>query len=702
MKRQQIIILLLIVQIAACKAQNTRKDMQKTYKYTNHLIHESSPYLLQHAHNPVNWYPWGNEALEKARKEQKMLLISIGYAACHWCHVMEEESFENDEIAKLMNENYVCIKVDREERPDIDQIYMNAAQLITGGGGWPLNCFALPDGTPFYAGTYFPPKRWTDVLKSLAYSWKNEKNKILKAAEQLKNGIANTEVVTTKSEVKKFTLPPLKAGIENWKKNFDKKFGSNKQSPKFPMPADFEFLLSYHFHTHDTEIQEHIQTTLQKMAFGGIFDHLGGGFARYSVDAQWRVPHFEKMLYDNAQLISLYSNAYKLFGNELYKDVVYKTFEFLKTELSNGNGVYYSSLDADSEGEEGKYYVWNYEELKKLVPANQWQIFENTFEIKPNGNWEGKIILYQKHTFSQVAKELKLQPAQVKNSIEKSLAILNKMRKKRIMPQLDDKSITAWNALTISGFCRAYEAFGDPKFLNEALKIANFFQQNIISDDYSLARNFKDGKASITGFLDDYALTLKAFIDLFGNTGEKKYLEIAHKLLEYSLQHFHNEQSAMFFYTSDESFVPVARKMEITDGVIPSSNSIMAQNLFNLSKIYYNDDWAKTAEQMLANVTGNIHRYPSFFANWADLELKFIYPCYEVAILGPNASKLQQQLSKNFIPNIVCAFSQSPSEIPLLSGRFVENNNLIYVCENKVCKMPVSRLEEALKIFHKQ
>ncbi len=693
------IILIAFSLIIACNAQENKK-MKNNHKFTNHLIQESSPYLLQHAHNPVNWYPWGNEALEKAQKEHKMLLISIGYAACHWCHVMEHESFESEEVAKVMNDNFVCIKVDREERPDIDQIYMNALQIMTGGGGWPLNCFALPDGTPFYGGTYFPKKQWMNVLNSLAQTWKKDSDKMIKAAEQLKNKIVNSEIINNKTPVSEFKLTDLRNGIYNWKKDFDKKYGSNKKAPKFPMPTDLNFLLDYYFYTKDADIFAHLNLTLQKMAYGGIYDQIGGGFARYSTDAQWRVPHFEKMLYDNAQLIDLYSTAYKLTKNSLYKNIVDESIKFVKKELYDGNGTFYSSLDADSEGEEGKFYVWTYDELQKIVPE-QLKVLEEIYEINKNGNWEGKIIFYQRESFSEAAKKLNISVKNIEKQVNKAKKILFTERSKRIRPRLDDKSITAWNALMISGLCSAYSAFGEKQYLKLAEKTAAHFKKNLINSDFFIYRNFKNGKTKITGFLDDYALSIKAFTALYQLTGNEAYYQTAIGLTNYVLNHFYDNKSRMFFYTADNAQVPVARKMELTDGVIPASNSVMAQNLFALSKLNYNTAWEQTAKQMLANTVSNIYRYPAFFANWADLELKYIFPSYEMAITGKNAEEKAHLFAQHFYPNVVYAFAGQKSAVPLFENRFVKAENLIYVCRDKVCKIPVSKLTEALKIISK-
>ncbi len=696
MKLINLLLIFLAVFLTNCNSQNN-KAMQK-YKYTNHLINQSSPYLLQHAHNPVNWYPWGKESLEKAKKENKMLIISIGYSACHWCHVMEHESFENKEVAKLMNDNFVCIKVDKEERPDIDQIYMNAVQIMTGSGGWPLNCFALPDGSPFYGGTYFPKAQWIKILSSLAQTWKKNPQKIEQAAKQLKQGIRQSKLITQKANIKNFELSNLKIAVEKWKANFDNQYGGNKSSMKFPMPSSLNFLLDYYFHTKEKEILNHIEISLQKMVWGGIYDKIGGGFSRYSTDKFWRVPHFEKMLYDNAQLIELYSNAYKLTGNKLYKNIVFQTISFVERELYAGNGIFYSSLDADSDGQEGKFYVWTFDELKKLVPQ-QLPTLEQVYEISRTGNWDKKIIFYQQKSFDQAAKYLKISVDSVKKVVNKSREILFEARKKRTRPNLDNKSITAWNAMMISGLCEAYNAFGNEHFLDLAQISAKHIQKDLITKDNIIYRNYKNKKASIIGFLDDYAFTIKAFIELFQITGNEKYFNSAETLSEYVLSNFMDKKTGMLFFTPAREEIPVGKKIELTDGVVPSSNSVMAQNLFILSKTGHHTEWEKISRQMLSNVSDKIQQYPTYFTNWASLELNYIFPTYELVICGKNAPKDAHEFAKSYYPNVIWAFSEKKSDIPLFEDRFVKGKNLFYVCVDKTCQMPVDNLNDAKKLL---
>ena len=484
--------------IASCSnhQQNTKQSIDKKqidnhprdttlHKHTNKLINQTSPYLLQHAHNPVNWYPWGDEALEKAKKENKLLLISVGYSACHWCHVMEHESFEDETVAALMNENFVCIKVDREERPDIDQIYMNAVQLITGRGGWPLNCFALPSGEPFFGGTYFQKDQWMQLLKNVANEYKVAPEKVKTYADELTEGIKTSEMLPMVTKSVPFKLETLKGAVTKFKTQIDHVEGGGAQAPKFPMPNNYEFLLQYYHHTKDESILKYTELTLDKMAFGGIYDQIGGGFARYSTDAMWKAPHFEKMLYDNGQLVSLYSHAYQLTKKPLYKNVVYQTLEYIEREMTAKNDAFYSSLDADSEGEEGKFYVWSKEELQHVLD-NDFDFVEDYYNINNKGKWEGHYILLRDKTNAQIAKKYKLSVDNVEKKVSEINTTLLAERAKRIRPGLDDKTLTSWNALMLRGYVDAYNTFNDEAFLKTALKNANFIVNTQLRKDGGL------------------------------------------------------------------------------------------------------------------------------------------------------------------------------------------------------------------------
>jgi len=671
----------------------------KVHKHSNALIHESSPYLLQHAHNPVNWHPWGDEALNKAKKENKPLLISIGYSACHWCHVMEHESFENENIAKIMNENFVCIKVDREEHPDVDQIYMTAVQLITGSGGWPLNCFALPDGRPVYGGTYFRPNQWKEILESLALGYENDKQRYINSAEQLQKGIINSEFVKLKSEQSEFDFKELTKAVENWKSSFDKINGGEHKAPKFPMPSTLDFLMKYYFYTKDEGVLRHVNLTLEKMAKGGIYDQIGGGFSRYSVDDHWKVPHFEKMLYDNAQLISLYSNAYLLTKNDLYKRIVYQTLEFIKRELTSPENGFYSSLDADSEGEEGKYYVWKKEDIDEILVSSS-ELFCDYYSVKKSGNWEqGANILHIIESSDRIAKKYKLTETELLIKIEQLNNKLRKVREERIHPGLDDKILTSWNSLMIKAYVDAYLVFRDDEFLLHAKKASEFLEKNVLQSDFRLLRNYKDGKSKINAFLDDYSFTIEAYIALFQATYDEKYLRIAKKLTDYTLEHFYDNETAMFFYASDVDFNLIVRKKEISDNVIPSSNSSMAKNLFVLGVYYSDSSMNKKSKQMLANINKNISTNIAYFSNWASVMLWLTQSPYELVVTGLNTDKLSIELLNNYRPDIVFAGSVKDKGIPIFEKRYVKDQTIIYVCKNNVCKQPVLTINEAKKIL---
>ena len=674
-------------------------NKMETHKYTNNLVDESSPYLLQHAHNPVNWFAWGEKALQKAKNEDKLLLVSIGYSACHWCHVMEKESFEDECVADIMNQYFVCIKVDREERPDIDQIYMEAVHIMTGSGGWPLNCFALPDGRPVYGGTYFQKDQWKHVLESLANMNIQDKQKLLTAANELTSNINRSEVVELKQHKREYQESDLKEIVKPWKSYFDKIEGGSNHAPKFPMPNSYEFLLAYARNTDDPEVLGHVKLTLDKMCYGGIYDQVGGGFARYSVDKYWKVPHFEKMLYDNAQLISLYSKAYQQTKTKEYKRVVYQSIEFIDRELTSSEGAFYSSLDADSEGEEGKFYVWEKQELDNLL-GNDSEIYCDYYQVSQQGNWEHKQnILFRKENSISIAEKFKIPETELIEKID----ILNKIvliaREKRIRPGLDNKILTSWNALMLKAYVDAYRAFNEDKFLEKAIKNAHFIIEKVMDKDFRLSRNYKNSKASINAFLDDYAFTIESFITLYQASFEEKWLLTAQNLTEYVVRHFYDNHSGMFFYTSDIDPKLIARKMEINDNVIPASNSAMAKNLFYLGKLFYNDDFLKLSEKMLQNVKDDIKKSGSYYSNWAILLANFVYQPYEIAICGENAADYRIAFEQHGISSAIFAGSINKSDLPILKGRYKEGKTTIYVCKDRVCKMPVYSVEDAIRLI---
>ncbi|NNF02805.1 MAG: thioredoxin domain-containing protein, partial [Bacteroidia bacterium] len=655
------------------------------------------PYLLQHAHNPVDWYPWGAAALSKAKEEDKMILISIGYSACHWCHVMEHESFEDVEVAKIMNENYICIKVDREERPDIDQIYMNAVQLMSGRGGWPLNCFTLPDGRPIYGGTYFPKNTWKELLIGLQDSYKKDRAKFEEYATKLTEGIKQSELLTIQDVPNEFQVDSLQSALEFWKRNIDNVEGGPDKAPKFPLPNNYQFLLRYATLTNDKELLDHVHLTLKKMAYGGIYDQIGGGFARYSTDKLWKVPHFEKMLYDNAQLVSLYSEAYQAKPDKIYKHIVEQTLTFIERELTSPEGLFYSALDADSEGEEGKFYVWTKEELKKIL-EDDYKYCEAYYNVGKKGYWEhDNNILLRDQDDKVVAQKLSVSLDELQSKISLINSRLLEERSTRERPGLDDKSLTSWNGLMISAYCDAYMVFGDKDYLQKARKAILFIGSDVISDDERLLHSYKKGIAKLDGFLEDYCFIIEAYIKLYQATFERAYLEQANFLMKRVLAEFYDENSGMFYFTSNSSESLIARKHEVLDNVIPGSNSSIARSLNLLSLYFDNKEFAMLSRQMLANVNTQFDRYPSGYSNWMQLYLEIGLPFYEIAIVGEEANSAKTNFANTYIPNKLFVGSETESDLPLLENKFIEGETMYYVCIDRTCKLPVTDFKEALE-----
>jgi uncharacterized protein len=668
------------------------------YKFTNSLVFESSPYLLQHAHNPVNWYPWGNKALEKAHNENKLIIVSIGYAACHWCHVMAHESFEDEIVAGFMNENFVCIKVDREERPDIDQVYMNAVQLITGLGGWPLNCIALPDGRPVYGGTYFPNAKWLDMLSQVLNFVATNPEKTEQQAQSLTNGIETSEKIYSNIENADFTLNDLHTLFNNWKNDIDYKLGGHKRAPKFPMPAGYQFLMHYHALTGNKDALRAVTLTLDKMAEGGIFDQIGGGFARYSVDAKWKVPHFEKMLYDNGQLVRLYATAYRQTNNPIYKQVVTETLEFVERELTSPDNGFYASLDADSEGVEGKFYCWEYNEINKLLGKSA-VLISDYYSVSETGNWEaGLNILHKTIATEDILRKYSIAEEELNAIILRSKKVLLAERSKRIRPGLDDKILTSWNALMLQGYIEAYQIFDNAHYLDIAFENAHFLLNNLKQTDGGLYRNFKNGKATINAFLDDYAFMINAFIMLYQATFDEKWLNEAYRLCLYSIDHFYDTESGMFFYTSNTDVALIARKMELSDNVIPASNSEMAKNLFLLGHYFQREDFIGISKKLLSNVKETAIKSGAYYANWDILMAWLAVEPAEVAIVGEDCMELRRELQKHYLPNVILSGGTKRAKSALLEGKYIDGRTAIYVCRNKVCQKPVFTVNEAIQL----
>lgn len=703
-----LITFLICCSTLACQSQKSESQSgTKKHASTNRLIHESSPYLLQHAHNPVNWYPWGEEALTKAKKEKKMLIISIGYAACHWCHVMEKESFEDKQVAALMNKYFVAIKIDREERPDIDKVYMSACQLLNERGcGWPLNVITMPNGEPIFAGTYFPKNNWVNLLEKMQKIYEKEPSKMKSYATRLTKAVNDLENIAGQSDAMTYNAQHLEKLFNQWKSKLDFQKGGRKGRMKFPSPVNYDFLLRYYHFSKNKKVQQAITTTLDHIAAGGIYDHLGGGFARYSTDPHWKVPHFEKMLYDNGQLLGLYAQAYQLTRNSTYKKVVYETAEFIQRELTSPVGGFYSSLDADSEGEEGKFYVWTYDEIEKVLGKKEAPLFNDYYQVTKGGNWEHhKNILYTKVKQGaydeKLAQKYQLSLPQLEQKLDKLRQKLLKIRSKRIRPGLDDKMLTAWNALAIKGFVQAYRVFNEDQFLQVALHNMDFILKNLTKNN-QLFRNYKlkgkrNGKVSINAFLDDYALLIDALIELYQATFDEKWLLKAKNFTDYTIQNFYDPQSGMFFYTSQLDPALIARKMDLSDNVIPGSNSVMANNLFKLGQYFYQQDYLKKARQMLHNVQKDVIKYGHYYANWASLMLYYVQPPYEVAIMGKKAAVQRKALDQHYLPNVLLMGGRKEGQLPLLENKLQKGKTMIYVCRDKVCKLPVGEVSQALQ-----
>ena len=697
MKARISLYLLCFILCFACSKNGSKKG--------NDLVNETSPYLLQHAYNPVNWKAWNESSLEEAKEQNKLIVISIGYASCHWCHVMEEESFENDSIARIMNDNFINIKVDREERPDVDKVYMNAVQLMTGKGGWPLNCITLPDGRPVFGGTYFTKNQWSKILEDVSNLYKENPQKVEEYAQRVTEGIQTSELITLNKEEAVFKNKEIISAITLTKEQLDTINGGFKGAPKFPMSNTLDYLLRYQHHYNDPKIFKYIKTSLTKMAYGGIYDQIGGGFSRYSVDERWHIPHFEKMLYDNAQLVSIYSKAYLQDKNELYKNVVEGILGFVNEELSANNGAFYSSLDADSKNEndeleEGVFYSWTKQELKNLI--KDYELFANYYNVNTTGFWEKDLyVLIRNQSNAEFAKKNKLTKKELKSKIANWKSILSVERNKRKKPNLDDKILTSWNALMLQGYVDAYKAFDQKEYLDKAVKIAEFLLQKQLRSDGGLNRNFKNGKSTINGYAEDYATVIQAFISLHEITLDEKWLILSKEIMEYTIIHFYDSTSGMFFYTSKEDPNLIARKTEVIDGVISSSNSIIGNSLFKLGHYFYDKKMTQISKQMLNNLKVEIIKNPLGYSNWLHLMMNFTQPFYEVAVVGKNATTITKELYKSYLPNILISASNKDSELPLLEFKYIDGKTLIYVCVNGTCKLPLADISKAIKSINR-
>ena len=667
----------------------------------NELHLESSPYLLQHANNPVHWKPWNDKTLEAAQLSNKLIIISVGYSACHWCHVMEHESFENQEVANVMNQNYIAIKVDREERPDIDAVYMKAVQLMTSQGGWPMNVVCLPDGRPVWGGTYFKTNDWINYLNQIQELYQEQPNKLIDYANKLANGLQETSSIIHNIEPSSnFDYNTLQNLVQKWSRSFDNDFGGMARAPKFMMPTNYQFLLRYAYQQKEDKLLQFVNLTLTKMAFGGLFDTVGGGFSRYSVDLKWHVPHFEKMLYDNAQLVSLYANAYKLTKNELYRNVIEKTLSFVENDFLTPEYGFFSALDADSltfehKLEEGAFYVWTKPELQQILKSD-FDLFAQLFNINSFGLWEhNNYVLIQTESVTKIAEKNNLTESElnIKKQIWENL--LFDERIKRQHPRRDDKCLCSWNALMLTAYIDAYKALQNENYLKIALQSAAFITTKFLSENGNLFHNYKNDKATINGYLEDYSFVIEAFINLYQVTLNEQWLHVSKQLTDYCLDHFYDEKAHFFRFTSRLDSPLIAVHFEIEDNVIPASNSVMANNLVLLS-IYFNwSYYEQVAQKMLHHVVPSIE-YPSAFSNWLSVFMHFSSQNKELALCGSDAAINIKKINALYLPHVIVSGTTKKSDLPFLKNRYVANKNLFYLCQNKTCELPITSLEQVL------
>ncbi|HSG68096.1 MAG TPA: thioredoxin domain-containing protein [Bacteroidales bacterium] len=664
-------------------------------KAPNLLIHEASPYLRQHAHNPVDWKPWNEETLSFARDIGKPLIISIGYSACHWCHVMERESFMDEEVARLMNAEYTSIKVDREERPDVDQVYMQSAYLINGNGGWPLNVIALPDGRPVYAGTYFPRDRWMEVLSYFAGLYATNRDILLTQADKLAEGMKEQLSAPVFSDQDIFSGKIIDAMAEKVYGRFDPREGGLHGAPKFPMPQVMEFLLQYYYHSGDSRFLEVVKTSLFKMAAGGIYDQLGGGFCRYSTDAEWKVPHFEKMLYDNGQLLSLYANAHSIDPDPVYEKVIRQTIAFAERELMSEEGGFYSAIDADSEGKEGKFYTWTKSEVLAIA-GDSGEAFCEHFGITAEGNWEmGINILLRKPVTSGGESLL---PGELDSICKKLFA----EREKRIRPGLDDKILTSWNALMLNGLLEAYRVLNDEYFLKLALQNARFLENHMLARNGKVYRSYHKGKTRISGFLDDHAFLAMAFIKLYRVTYETRWLEHALDITRFTLGNFYDPDNKCFYLTAADGPALILRPTEYTDNVIPSPVSVTSGNLLALSSYYDLAEFKDIFRETVLTMVPVARKNPVFHANWARHIMQWHYGQQQIIITGPEADDFAKALDRHFLPSSILAVEKKRGTFSLFEYKYIEGRTLIYVCSKGICHEACETVGQALDLLREE
>ncbi|TMN21457.1 thioredoxin domain-containing protein [Lentibacillus cibarius] len=668
----------------------------------NRLQYEKSPYLLQHKDNPVDWYPWGEEAFAKAKQEDKPIFLSVGYSTCHWCHVLAHESFEDDEVASFLNEHYVSIKVDREERPDIDSVYMKVCQMMTGQGGWPLSIFMTPDKVPFYAGTYFPRESkygmpgFMDVITQLHQKYKQDHERITEVTQSVTDALAKT--VSAKSE-HRLTKDMTDKAFKQLGNRFDAVNGGFSSAPKFPAPHQLLYLLRYHYFTGNTAARKMVEHTLDAMAAGGIYDHVGFGFARYSTDEKWLVPHFEKMLYDNALLLMAYTEGYQVTKNERYKTVSEQIISFVMREMRSPGGGFYSAIDADSEGVEGKYYVWDYDEVMQILGEQRGNLYTTVYGITPRGNFEGKNIPNLLQTdFQAVASDNDLTTTELLEELEKARKQLLDAREKRVYPHVDDKVLTSWNAMMIAALAKAGSAFNEPAYTDTAKETMAFVERNLIQDDRLMAR-YRDGDVRFNGYLDDYAFLIWSYIELYEATFSVSYLEKARSMASRMIDLFWDDEEGGFFFSGQDSEQLLTREKEVYDGALPSGNSVAAAVLTKLGHLTGETDYLDKLDEMYYAFYDDVRQATAASTHFIQSLLLSENPAKEVVVIGgpdPFTAELQQ----TFLPDVALLAGDDTEKLaaaaPFTSSyRKLDGQTTVYVCENFTCHQPTTDMETA-------
>ena len=672
--------------------------MQATKPVSNRLIHETSPYLLQHAQNPVDWFPWGDEAFERAKADDKAVLLSIGYSACHWCHVMAHESFEDESTAQIMNDNFINIKVDMEERPDVDQIYMTFVQLTTGRGGWPMTVFLTPDKLPFFGGTYFPPAprygmpSFQQILLSIAEAYRDRRDEILISATDILGELRRATIPDASSAG--FSPDILDAAFESFSRSFDAKNGGFGGAPKFPPSMSMEFLLRYWKRTRNAKALEMVEQTARKMAEGGIYDQLGGGFHRYSVDAVWLVPHFEKMLYDNAQLIRVFLHLFQITHDGCFSRIAIETLEYVRREMLHGSGGFYSTQDADSEGEEGKYFVWTPDEVESILDERDAQVFNFFYDISDEGNFEGKNILNVQFTVEAAAKAMHLDVDEITSILDSSRKKLFDTREKRIKPHRDEKVLTAWNGLMLAAFAEAGAILSSKSYLRIAKKNADFLLANLQIDG-RLKRTWKDGQAKLDAYIEDHANLADGLLELYQAGGGIEYLNEAKRLSDIMIDQFWDKETGGFYFTSHEHESLIVRNKDFTDNATPSGNSTAADVLLRLSKLTGDESYARYSTKVLAIAAKQARRYPQGFGRALSAMEFSLGPTKEIVIFDDRNGEFLTSIYDQYLPNKVVVNTSSDvsanSGLPLLEGRTsIDGKPTAYVCENMICQRPVT------------